>query len=340
MMEHPINPGLPALIGFITVVLIGKPIIAWLTSLKMGQSINTDAPESHMAKKGTPTMGGILFAIGVIVAIVVLELIGDIPSGRQAYPLWAVLGVFLLHMALGFLDDYLKVKRGKSLGLKAREKMLGQLIIAVGFVFYLVLADRGDGMTYALSLTHSFAIEIPKNLYFLYYIYVVLMIVGFSNFVNVTDGLDGLASGLSAMAFAGLSIAIFAGAGVLSIFGWALVGSLLGFLVFNVNPAKVFMGDTGSLALGSAFAAMALIGKLDIPIFIFGMIFVAEGLSVIIQVVSFKTTGKRVFKMAPFHHHFEKLGWPETHVVFRFWIAGAVCLFAGLLACDYICSWR
>jgi phospho-N-acetylmuramoyl-pentapeptide-transferase len=193
------------------------------------------------------------------------------------------------------------------------------------------------GYTTSVSIWHTITFIVPP---WFYYFYVVLMLIGFSNFTNLTDGLDGLAGGLAVMAFAGLSIAIHPGVAVLSVFGWALVGSLLGFLVFNVNKARVFMGDTGSLAIGSALAAMALLGKLDLPVFLFGLVFVIEGVSVLIQVISFKTTGKRVFRMAPIHHHFELMGWPETTVVFRFWIAGAVSLLAGLLASDYISPWR
>jgi phospho-N-acetylmuramoyl-pentapeptide-transferase len=336
MMGQPINAGLPALIAFFVVLLCGKPVIAWLAGLKMRQAINTDAPASHMAKQGTPTMGGILLAIGVFVSLIVLALSHQLPDGRELYPLYAVLGVFLLHLGLGFLDDYLKATRGKSLGLRAREKLLGQVIIAVGFVVYLWASDQ-PGVTTFVTIWNGITLHIPA---LLYYIYTVLMLVGFSNFTNVADGLDGLAGGLAAFAFAGVSIAIFPGVAVLSVFGWALVGSLLGFLVFNVNPARVFMGDTGSLALGSSLAAMAILGKLEVPVILFGLVFVIEGASVLIQVFSFKTTGKRVFRMAPIHHHFELAGWRETSVVFRFWIAGAVSLLAGLLLSQYISPWH
>jgi phospho-N-acetylmuramoyl-pentapeptide-transferase len=336
MMTQSVNPAIPALIAFLAVLGLGKPVIAWLGRLKMRQSINTDAPAGHMAKQGTPTMGGILFLYGVAISLAAVAAFGLLPSGRELYPLLAVLAVFVLHLGLGFLDDYLKATRGKSLGLKARQKLAGQLVIAVGFVVYLI-ATAQPGVTTTLALWHTVLINVPAPLY---YVLVVLLMIGMSNFTNLTDGLDGLAGGLGVLAFAGLSMSIFAGVGVVSIFGWALCGAILGFLVFNVNPAQVFMGDTGSLALGSSLAAMAVLGKQELPVLLFGLVFVAEGLSVVLQVVSFKTRGKRIFKMAPLHHHFELLGWKETQVVFRFWIAGAVSLLLGLLAAQYISPWR
>ena len=339
MIDPPnaVNPAFPALIAFLVVVLLGKPTINWLAGLKMRQSINTDAPASHMAKQGTPTMGGILFLFGVLAAIAALALLGDLPQGNGLFPLGAIFGVFVLHLGLGFLDDYLKATRGKSLGLKARQKLIGQLVIAALFVLYLT-ATSHPAVTNVVAIWHGVALDIPKGLY---YLLVVLMMIGFSNFTNLTDGLDGLAGGLGVLALIGLSSVLVPGYGtVVALFGWSLAGAILGFLVYNVNPAKVFMGDTGSLALGSTLAAIAILGKQEIALFIFGLVFVAEGVSVMLQVGSFKTRGKRIFKMAPIHHHFELIGWKETQVVFRFWIAGAAALLLGLLASQGLSPWR
>ncbi len=331
MMFQTVSPAIPALIAFFAVALLGKPVIAWLAGLKMRQAINTDAPATHMAKQGTPTMGGILFLLGVLIALAALAILGDLPQGPELYPLYAVLAVFALHLGLGFLDDYLKATRGKSLGLKARQKLAGQLIIAAGFAVYLAASAHYNlsALTTVVYVWRGVYLTLPA---WLYYPLVVVVMIGMSNFTNLTDGLDGLAAGLAAFAVAGVTLSIYSGVAVIGLFGWALVGSLLGFLCFNVNPARVFMGDTGSLALGSSLTAMAVLGKLELALLVFCLVFVAEGVSVILQVVSFKTRGKRIFKMAPLHHHFELLGWKETQVVFRFWIVGAAALFAGLLA--------
>ncbi len=320
------GPAVPALIGFLTVLLIGKQVIGWLAGLKMRQTINTDGPQSHMVKQGTPTMGGVMFVFGVGVTMLLLAAFGALPENKQLWPLLAVLGVFVLHLGLGFLDDFLKATRGKSLGLKARQKLAGQLVISLGFVGYL-WGTAQPGLTTMIAVWHGHLVDFG----WFYYVLVVLAMIGMSNFTNLTDGLDGLASGLAVLALAGLSVSLFSGVSELGLFGWALAGSILGFMWFNVNPAKVFMGDTGSLALGSSMTAIAVLGKEEIALFIFALVFVAEGLSVMLQVASFKTRGKRIFKMAPLHHHFELLGWKETEVVFRFWIAGAVALFLGLL---------
>jgi phospho-N-acetylmuramoyl-pentapeptide-transferase len=336
MMTQALNPAIPAFLAFITVFLLGRPTIAWLAGLKMRQTINTDAPKSHLSKQGTPTMGGVLFFFGVTVALALLWIARMLPDGRELYPLYAVYAVFAAHLGLGFLDDYLKATRGKSLGLKARQKLLGQFIIAAGFTLYLFITAQ-PGVTTELTVWREVTVDVSP---YLYYPLVILVMIAMSNFTNLTDGLDGLAGGLAVLALVGLAVSIVPGYSVLSVFVWAFAGAVLGFLCFNMNPAKVFMGDTGSLALGSSFAAVGIMGKQELALFVFALVFVAEGVSVILQVISFKTTGKRIFKMAPLHHHFELLGWSEKQVVFRFWIVGAIALFAGLLAVQTLSPWR
>jgi phospho-N-acetylmuramoyl-pentapeptide-transferase len=239
-----------------------------------------------------------------------------------------ILLVLLLHMGLGFLDDYLKATRGKALGLKARQKLAGQVFIAVLFVVYLAF-NAVPGVTTDIALWSGHVIELTP---WLYYPLVVLLMVGMSNSANLADGLDGLATGLALLAFVGLAMTTFSGAPEIAFFGWAMAGSCLGFLIYNGFPASVMMGDTGSLAIGASAAAMAVMGKEELPVLIFFLVFIVETLSVVIQVVSFKTRGKRVFKIAPLHHHFEMCGWREVQVVQRFWIAGAIALWLGLIA--------
>jgi phospho-N-acetylmuramoyl-pentapeptide-transferase len=334
-----------AAVSFVTVVLAGKPTIAWLAGLKMRQAINTDAPKRHMAKQGTPTMGGILFLFGVAASLAALWVGHSVlvlwnwyapPQGRELYPLEAVCAVFVAHLGLGFLDDYLKATRGKSLGLKARQKLAGQLVIAICFTLYLYFTSI-PGMTTAVTVWRELTFDISP---YIYYPMVVIVMIGMSNFTNLTDGLDGLAGGLSILALIGLAVSVTPGYSILSVFAWILAAAVAGFLVFNVNPAKVFMGDTGSLALGSTFAAIAILEKQELPLFLFGLVFVIEGISVVLQVISFKTTGRRIFKMAPLHHHFELIGWTERQVVIRFWMAGALALLAGLFAAQELSPWK
>jgi len=335
---QPIGPPDAFLISLFAVVITGPAVIEGLTRLKMRQPNGADAPqpEAHRLKQGTPTMGGILFAVGVFVAILAGFLAGWLPLGLAVGRLCAVVGVLVLHMGLGFIDDYLKATRGKAMGLKAREKLIGQLVIAVLFVVYLaVTADQG--VTTTITITHDFVLNLSP---WIYYPLVVLLMIGLSNSVNITDGLDGLAAGLAVPAFVGLSLAGFGGEnGPVSFFGWAMAGACLGFLVYNGFPAKVFMGDTGSLAIGASLAAMAVLSKQEVPVLIFSLVYILETLSVVIQVISFKTRGKRIFKMAPIHHHFEMTGWKEVQVVQRFWIAGIILLWFGLIVAESLSSY-
>ncbi len=314
------------LLSFFTVLLAGPKVIAFMRSLKYGQTINEHL-ENHQAKQGTPTMGGVLFLVGVVVSLIAT--IAFVPAARSL-PLRDTLVVFLvfaLHMAIGFADDYLSIKRGKNLGLKARQKLAAQVAIAFGFAFYVFANSPANG-PHDVMVGPEHMLRVPELVYaFL----VAFLMVAMSNFTNLADGLDGLASGLALIVVAGLSTYASWMHPDISLFGWALAGSLLGFLIHNGNPAKIFMGDTGSLALGSSMTAMAVLAHSEIVFLVFALVFIAEGMSVVIQVISFKTTGKRVFLMSPLHHHFEKLGWKESQIVLRFWIAGAIALWLGML---------
>ncbi len=311
--------------------IFGPPLVRRLRQFKIRQIIRQEGPSSHKTKAGTPTMGGIL----IVAAIVVPTLLWASLVNR--YVLVAV-GVTLVLGGLGFLDDYLHVVRRTPKGLLGRYKLVVQVAVglAVGAFLYLFPVDPNFGTATTVPFLKNHLLDLG-----LWYIpFVALVITATSNAVNLTDGLDGLASGLMALAaaaYAGLAyvsgnvrlagylnIPYFAGSGELAIFCTAMFGAALGFLWFNSHPADVFMGDTGSLALGGALGTVAVMLKKELLLFLIGGIFVAEALSVIIQVVSYKLRHKRVFRMAPIHHHFELKGWPESRVVVRFWIMGVL----------------
>ena len=318
--------------------LFGPVLIQLLKShQKRGQPIRNDGPESHLLnKKGTPTMGGLLILIALSVATLLWSDLGN-------RFVWAALGVTLAFGVIGFLDDYLKVSRRDTYGLSGRLKFLLQLVISVLATFW-IMGHLPNEL--ATTLAIPFLKDVLVDLGWMFLIFAVFVIVGASNSVNLTDGLDGLAivpvmiaSGVFAViaylsghsVFADyLQIHHVAGAGELAVFCGALVGAGLGFLWFNAPPAKVFMGDTGSLALGGALGVISIITKHELVLAIVGGLFVLETISVIVQVVSFKLTGKRVFAMAPLHHHFEKKGWPESTIVIRFWIIATILALAGL----------
>lgn len=312
-------------ISFLITVLISPILIPFLKRLKFGQSIREEGPKSHFAKSGTPTMGGlmIIFSITTTSLIVTFKFM----EGPVTFEFWLLLFVLLGFGLLGFLDDFIKVAMKRNLGLTSLQKLLGQVFIAI--IFFITLR-MNNFPTY---------IEIPgTNIHWElgwgYALLIIFMLVGSSNAVNLTDGLDGLLAGTAAVAFGAFALLAsyhYPEFEVMSIFALTAVGALLGFLVFNAHPAKVFMGDTGSLGLGGAIAAIAILTKMEIILVIIGGVFVVETLSVIIQVISFKTTGKRVFKMSPLHHHFELLGWSEWRVVTSFWFAGIVCATIGII---------
>ncbi|HEY3282733.1 MAG TPA: phospho-N-acetylmuramoyl-pentapeptide-transferase [Armatimonadota bacterium] len=303
-------------IAFATAYGLGPRLIAFLKRVKAGQRISTDV-QQHMAKQGTPTMGGLLMLLGVFLGGIAC------PDTRG----WVVVLAFVSFGYLGFLDDYLSLRRGRNLGLKARQKLAGQVVLSLLFVGLLKVLE-GRPVT-AESLAGV--------------LMAAFMVVFLSNAVNLADGLDGLAGGLSLMAFLVTGVLLQRQGSGLAPVAFAVAGSCAGFLKHNLHPAKVFMGDTGSLALGAglAFCLMGLAGGpggngryLIMPLI--GLVFTAELLSVVIQVASFKTTHRRVFKMTPIHHHFELLGWSERQIVTRFWLVGLV---AGLGATAWAWSW-
>ena len=312
-------------VTFIITVVLGKIGIPMLRSLHAQQSIREEGPESHQAKAGTPTMGGAFMMVALIIGVALFAP-WNVGTGML---LFLTLG----HCLLGFFDDFVKAVKKRNLGLTAKQKLLGQFILAAVFCYCIT-----EIMVVPTTLWIP-VVDIQLQLGWGYYVLAFLIIVGATNAVNLTDGLDGLAGGTSAVAAIAFSvIGLMAvsmtnsiGAESVAYFGAVIAAVCLGFLVYNVNPAKVFMGDTGSLALGGAFAAMAILTKTELLLVVIGGIFVMEALSVIIQVISFKTRGVRVFKMSPIHHHFELSGWAEQTVVNRFWFGGAVLAIIGVL---------
>lgn len=323
--------------AFAIAVVLGPRTIDFLRILKFGQNINEHVP-GHQAKQGTPTMGGLLIALSLVLTLGLGAAVA--PTLRPVSPqLVAVLLVFLAHAGLGFLDDFLKARRGKSLGLLARQKLAGQVVIALLFVGWLYLTAQAD-FTTQVWVWHDQHIDLG----YAYYVLAFFLLIGMSNAANLTDGLDGLAGGLSIFTLVGLALTTHSNFSQLPVFALTLAGACLGFLWYNAHPAKVFMGDTGSLALGSSFAALALIGKQEVLLLLFAVVFLVETFSVMIQVAVFKATGgkpngRRVFKMTPIHHHFELSGWKETQVVARFWIVGILALVLGLLLAPKMYLW-
>lgn len=312
------------LIAALVTVLLSPIVIPFLRRLKFGQSIREEGPKSHQKKSGTPTMGGLMIIFSVIVTSIIMA-VKVHAGGAISYQLWLLLFVLIGYGLIGFLDDYIKVVKKRNLGLTSKQKLAGQLIIAL--VFYFILRSQDFPTSIQIPGT-----DIYWELGWGYAVLIIFMLVGSSNAVNLTDGLDGLLAGTAAIAFG--AFAVLAWYDIpqedVFIFSLAVVGALLGFLMFNAHPAKVFMGDTGSLALGGSIAAIAILTKLEILLVIIGGVFVIETLSVIIQVISFKTTGKRVFKMSPLHHHYELLGWSEWRVVTTFWLIGLLFAVLGV----------
>lgn len=311
-------------LAFFITAILGPVLIPMLRRLKFGQNVRDDGPSSHLQKTGTPTMGGVMFIIGIAIAGFTL-LRGGIPLTGVNEGL-VVLVVMLGFGLIGFLDDFIKIGMKRSLGLRAMEKLLGQIILSLGLAVVAVsILGRGTDVVIPFS---GFLVEngLRYDLGVVgFLIFTLMVVVGTTNAVNLTDGLDGLAAGttiVAALPF--IAIALIVDKTGVALVLAAVVGGCLGFLIYNRYPAKVFMGDTGSLALGGALAAAAVLTRSEIFLVIVGGVFVLEALSVIIQVISFKATGKRVFRMSPLHHHFELGGWSETRVVLTFWMMGAV----------------
>jgi len=309
------------IMGFLISVLLSPIFIPFLRRLKFGQSIREEGPKSHKKKSGTPTMGGVMILFSIIITTLVM-----IGKYSEQIPVTAFLLLFVTFGfgLLGFLDDFIKVVLKRNLGLTSRQKLLGQIIISV--IFYLIYKHTGQSTEIKLPFG-DYSIDLGWSYVFL----IIFWLVGFSNAVNLTDGLDGLLSGTAAIAFGAFAVLAWNQNNFeIAVFAVAVVGAVLGFLVFNAHPAKVFMGDTGSLALGGAIAAIAILTKLELLLIIIGGVFVIETLSVILQVASFKLTGKRIFRMSPLHHHYELVGWSEWRVVVTFWSVGLIFAILGI----------
>lgn len=317
-------------------LLIGPVMIRRLNSRQIGQVVRDDGPKSHFSKAGTPTMGGALILVSMLCSTLLW-------SDLNNHYVWTTLLVTFLFGVIGWVDDYRKVIEKNSKGLPARWKYFWQSVVGLGASLFLYYSAMGPAETHFIV---PFFKDVSLNLGIFYVVISYLVIVGSSNAVNLTDGLDGLAILPSVLVGGALGIIAYlagnvefsqylhipyvTGAGELVIFCGTLVGAGLGFLWFNTYPAQVFMGDVGALALGAALGVVAIIARHEIVLFIMGGVFVMETVSVILQVASFKLTGKRIFRMAPLHHHFELKGWPEPRVIVRFWIITVMLVLFGL----------
>lgn len=310
------------MVGFIASAILGLFLVPCLKKLHLGQKISIFVGESHRKKEGTPTMGGLIFIVPTIIATVALVLMGKVSYTSN---LGIVLLVFLGYALIGFLDDFLSIKKGNNEGLTTYQKLFMQVLIAIGF-FYIYMRSGGQ-TAWVVGTLH-----IDLEMGWLYGLFILFVLVGASNAVNLTDGLDGLAGGLSAIAFIAFSlISLMVGFEDIGIFSLILVGSLLGFLIYNTHPAKVFMGDTGSLALGAAMGAIAILTHRELTLLVVAGVFVIETLSVILQTLWVTVFHKKLFLMTPIHHHFEKMGWQETDIVKLFWVCGLVLSMAGII---------
>lgn len=318
-------------------------LIHWLVKNRIGQPIHEDVPEGHTTKAGTPTMGGTAIVSGALVGYVLSNLLANLVSkGSDSGGVYTYTGIFvMLAIAgaglVGLLDDWIKVTNERNLGLNARSKMIGLFLIAVGLSVGLITKT---GLRPIIAFTRQGVPDITIARW-AWVIFAVLVITGMANAVNLTDGLDGLAAGAATLAFSAFVLIGFwqfrypSLYGVehaldLSVVAMAMMGGCIGFLWWNASPAQIFMGDTGSLAIGTALAGLAICTNTTLLLVIIGALFVGETVSVILQVVSFRTTGKRIFRMAPFHHHLELRGWPETRVIIRLWIVSGLCTALGL----------
>lgn len=305
-------------VAFSISVLLGYLIIPLLRRMKFGQSIREEGPQAHQKKAGTPTMGGLIFLGSIIISTLVLSYIYEGPTTQTIVLLLVLVGFGII----GFIDDYIIVVLKRNLGLTSLQKLVGQIIVAIASFFLLKLGPFDTTVHFPFT-------DISIDLGVFYVAFLIFWLVGFSNAVNLSDGLDGLVAGTSSIAFAAFGvIALVYNQIDIAMFAFVVTGAMLGFLVFNAKPARVFMGDTGSLALGGALAMLSVLIKQEFLLLVIGIVYVIETLSVIIQVISFKTTGKRVFKMSPIHHHFELSGWSEWKVVLVFW---AVAFFAAII---------
>ena len=316
---------LAMMIGFVSSAIFGFIMIPILKKFNIKQKINIFLEEKHKEKQGVPTMGGLIFIIPTLLATLFLLLLGKIHYSSN---LLIVLVVFVSYALLGFLDDFLSIKRRTNQGLTVLQKLIGQFLIAC--IFFIIFIKNG-GQT----VLNIYTLGIQIDMGFIYGAFILFVLIASSNAVNITDGLDGLAGGLSVMSFLAFALISFGSTWVvgysdIEIFCFILVGSLMGFLLFNTYPAKVIMGDTGSLTLGGTLAAVAIITNHELTLVIVAGVFVIETLVCIIQIISGRYFGKRVFLMAPLHHHFEKLGWEERDIVKLFWTVGLILSMAAI----------
>ena len=313
------------MLGFILSLITGLFVIPLFKKLHFGQSVSKLISKRHLKKEGTPTMGGIIFILPVIISLILLYLKGSI---EISYNLIIVVFVFLAYALLGFVDDFLKIKFHNNNGISLVTKFLIQMVIALIF-FYLFMKSGGEP-TLSLSFLN---IYIPLG--WMFGLFILFLLVGTTNAVNITDGLDGLAAGLSAIAFFAYGIITWnagwlEGYQEVAIFCFLLTGSLFGCFVFSTHPARIFMGDLGSLALGGALAAVAVVSRHELSLILIGGVFIIETLSSLIQIVSIRQFNKKIFLKAPLHHHFEELGWDEQDIIKMFWVVGFILAMAAI----------
>ena len=314
------------MLGFVLSLVAAVILIPLLKKLHVGQSVSKLINERHLKKDGTPTIGGLIFIIPTILIMLILYLRGSIEFNSN---LIILIFVFLSYGALGFIDDFLKVKYHNNNGLSIGVKFLLQTVIAV--IFYIIYRNNGGDSNLVIS-----SLGINVSLGWVFGLFILLVLVGTTNAVNISDGLDGLAGGLSVVAIMAYGVIAWgskwiSGYQEIAIFAFVLCGAILGFLVFNTHPAKVFMGTTGSLALGGALATIAILTKHELSLLLIGGVFVVETLSSAIQIIAIRKFHKKVFLKAPLHHHFEELGWEETDIVKLFWVVGLFLAMIGII---------
>ena len=310
------------MLGFLSSAVLGLFLVPVLKKLRIGQRISIFVGDNHRKKEGTPTMGGLIFIVPTVLVTLALILTDKVSYTSN---LGIVLLVFIGYACIGFLDDFLSIRKGDNEGLTVYQKLIMQVLIAIGF-FYIYMRSGGQ-TSWVVGTLH-----IDIELGWLYGLAILFVLVGASNAVNLTDGLDGLAGGLSAIALIAYSlISLTVGFEEIGIFSLILVGSIVGFLIYNTHPAKIFMGDTGSLALGAAMGAIAILTHRELTLLVVAGIFIIETLSVIVQTIWVQVFKKKLFLMTPIHHHFEKLGWEETDIVKLFWVMGLLLSMAGII---------
>lgn len=318
---------LALMIGFTLSAIIGLILVPTLKKLKARQNVSSFLAKAHNKKNGVPTMGGLIFITSTLLTFLILIITGKL---NFSYNLLIVVFVFLSYGLLGFVDDFLSIKKGHNEGLTTIQKLIAQILIAI--VFYIIYIKTGGN-----NIVSFYTLNITINLGWFYPFFILFVLVGFSNATNITDGLDGLSGGLSVIAFLTFGLITWGSTWVLgyqeiAIMCFVLVGSLMGFLLYNTHPARIIMGDIGSLSLGATLATIGILTHHELTLIVVSGVFVVETLTVIIQNVSMMLTGKKVFLMTPLHHHFEKIGWQEQDIVKLFWTIG---LFLGMLGVGF-----